>query len=194
MQMQEVAQKLGLQFDVNDEYGLIAMMKDFELFKKGYGKRITNIMSVKRDIEQADIRVFDYKFVVGAGNSTRTVMQTVFYVHSKELNLPQLLIYPERFYHRVGEWMDMQDIDFEMFPIFSKQYLVQGPEEDLVRNALNEEVLNYFTHEKNWYLEGINYLLVFYKRSKRIPADQIEDFYEKGMKVFEMFKNNDSRT
>ena len=61
--MQETSQKLGMEFNVNDEYGLIAMMKDFELFKKGYGKRINNIMSVKRDFEEADIRVFDYRFI-----------------------------------------------------------------------------------------------------------------------------------
>ena len=188
-QMQETAQKLDMEFRITDEYGLIGMMKDFALFKKGYGKRISNIISNKKDLEKEDIRVFDYKFIVGGGNSTRKVMQTVFYIHAKALNLPEFLIYPERFYHRIGEFMGMQDIDFEAFPDFSNQYLVQGPEESLVRNTLNDNILNYLTDEKNWYVEGMNYLLIFYKRGKRIPADQLEDFYAKGMKIFDYLKN-----
>ncbi len=186
-QMQEAAQKLGMEFRITDEYGLIHMMKDFALFKRGYGKRITNILSNKRDLEHPDIRIFDYRFIVGGGNSTRMIKQTVFYIHSKALNLPEFLIYPERFYHRIGEFLGMQDINFEAYPIFSKQYLVQGPEEDLVRHALNEDILKYFSEEKNWYVEGLNYLFIFYKRGKRIPADQIEAFYKKGIDVFELF-------
>ena len=188
MEMQETAEKLGLEFRNTDEYGQIAMMKDFQLFKKGYGKRISNILSVKRDFEQADIRVFDYKYVIGAGNSTRKIMQTVFYIHSKELNLPELLIKPEYFFHRIGEFFGMQDIDFEAFPIFSDQYLVQGPDEDLVKAALNEKVLHYFTVEKNWSVEGLNYLMIFYRHGKRIAPAEIEGFYKKGMEIFELFK------
>jgi len=83
-QMRETAQKLGMEFHNTDEYGLIGMMMDFDLFKKGYSKRITNILSNKKDFEQADVRVFDYRYVIGAGNSTRFIKQTVFYIHSKK--------------------------------------------------------------------------------------------------------------
>ena len=126
--MQETASNLDMQFHIKDEYGLISMMKDFKLFKRGYGKKIRNILSVKRDIEQPDIRIFDYHYVVGGGNSTRRISQTVFYIHSKALNLPEFIIKPEYFFHKVGEWLGMQDINFEAFPDFSKQYLLQGPD------------------------------------------------------------------
>lgn len=190
-QMQETAQQLGMQYQMRDEYGLIGMMRDFELFKKGYGKRITNILSHKRNLEKDDIRVFDYRFVISSGNSTRSINQTVFYIHSKALNLPQLLLKPEYFFHRIGEYFGMQDIDFEAFPDFSKQYLVQGEEESLVRKTLDDELLHYFTIEKNWSLEGLNYLLVFYKYGKRIPPKEIKVFYKKGMEIFEMLKREE---
>lgn len=186
--MQETATKLGLEFNTSDEYGLIGMMKDFKLFKKGYGKRISNILSIKREIEDNDIRVFDYKYIIGAGNSTRKIMQTVFYIHSKELNLPEFIIKPEYFYHRIGEYFGMQDINFDIFPDFSKHYLVQGPEEDLIRNALNHELLAYLSNEKKWSVEGLNYLLIFYRNGKRIPIEEMEAFYKKGMELFEILK------
>ncbi len=187
--MQEAAQNLGMEFQIKDEYGHIGMMRDFKLFKRGYGKTIRNIISVKRDLEKADFRVFDYHYIIGAGNTTRKISQTVFYVHSKELNLPELFMKPEHFFHQIGEFFGMQDINFEAFPVFSKQYLVQGPEEGMIREALSDNFLHYFTIEKKWALEGLNYMLIFYKHGKRVPAEDIEYFYENGLKVFELLKN-----
>ena len=187
-EMQETAAQLNMNFHIKDEYGLINMMKDFKLFKRGYGKKIRNILSNQRDVEQPDIRVFDYHYVVGGGNSTRRISQTVFYIHSKSLALPQFSIKPERFYHQVGEWMGMQDIDFEAFPDFSKQYVLQGPEEELIRKAMPEDFLQFFSVEKNWSVEGLNYLLIFYRSGERIHPKDIELFYSKGMQIFDMLK------
>lgn len=189
-QLAETSKNLGFNFSINNEYGLIGMMKDFDLFKKGYSKRINNIISntIIEEFEKTDIRIFDFKYTVGGGNSTRRIAQTVFYVHSKSLRLPQFYIGPERFYHRIGKWLGMQDIDFNTFPKFSNQFLVQGPEEDLIRKALNKPLLQMLVQEKNYNLEGINYLLVFYKYNTRIAPEQIASFYQKGNKILELLK------
>lgn len=190
-QMQETASKLGMEFKARDEYGLISLLKDFELFKNGHSKRITNMIYRKRDLEKPDIRVFDYRYVISAGNSHRVYKQTVFFIHSKELNLPQLLMKPETFFHRIAEFFGYEDIDFEAFPIFSKEYYLKGPDESLIRKTFDEQLLHYFTVNKNWSLEGLNYLLVFYQKGKRIPPDQIEEFYKKGLKLYEMLKEKE---
>ncbi len=185
-QMRETAQRLGMDFQETDEYGLIAMMKEFKLFKRGYGKKITNIISNKRDIEHADFRIFDYKYVIGGGNSTRAIHQTVFYVHSKKLNLPHLLLKPEGFFSRVNEYFGSQDIDFQAFPVFSKQYTLQG-DEPQVRDVMKDHILHFFTIEKDWSLEGLNYLLILYIKNQRFSPEQIEGFYQKGLEVFQLF-------
>lgn len=185
--MRASAEQLGLNFQETDEYGLIGMMRDFELFKRGYGKRISNIISTgKSSIEDPDMRIFDYKYVIGAGNNTRVINQTVFYIHSKKLQLPQLLLKPENFFNRIGIYLGKQDIDFEAFPVFSRQYVVRG-DESQVRNTLQDDILHYFTVEKNWSLEGLNYLLVLYVKGKRFKPDQIEWFYKKGQEIYQLF-------
>lgn len=185
--MQATAEKIGVDFSVKDEYGQLNLLRDFELFKKGYGKQITNMLSYPKADDGPDFRVFDYKYVIGAGNNTRAIKQTVFFVHSKALNLPQLFMKPENFFDRVGKYFGMQDINFETHPVFSKEYLLQGPDEDLIRKQFNEEVLRYFTIEKKWRLEGINYMMIFYARGKRIPPEQIDWFHKKGMEVYNLF-------
>ena len=75
--MQATADRLNMQFRATDEYGLLNLLKDFELFKRGHGKRVSNIIYHEKDFEQPDFRVFDYRFVVGAGNNTRAIQLSV---------------------------------------------------------------------------------------------------------------------
>jgi hypothetical protein len=186
-ELKATADRLGMEFQATDEYGLLNWLKDFDLFKKGYAKRISNILQHPKDIEKPDFRVFDYRYIIGAGNSTRKIQQTVFFVHSKSLNLPQLFMRPEHFFDRVKKYFGNEDINFEAFPVFSKDYYLKGNNEAMIRQEFNDEVLHYFTVNKKWRLEGLNYLLIFYGRGKRIPADQIDWFYEKGMEVYDLF-------
>ena len=167
-----------------DEYGLLSLLKEFKIFRRGHksSKRITNILR-KVDVERdSKVCIFDYTFVTGGGNSTQRHRQTVFFVNAKDLNLPTFLMKPENFFHRIGQYLGMvDDIDFETHPDFSDQYLLQGQVESFVRDTFHEELLHFFTIEKDWCLEGMNYYLIFYKTGHRIPAEQIRNFYEKGL-------------
>ena len=51
---------------------------------------------------------------------------------------------------------------------------------------MTDEVLKYFSVEKNWSLEGVNYYLIFYQKRKLIPPHQIRHFYQKGMEIYKM--------
>ena len=144
------------------------------------------MMLHNKGYEHPDFRVFDYSYVIGAGNNTRRINQTVFFVHSKELNLPQLLMKPEHFFHRIGEWLGMQDIDFEEYPKFSRQYLLQGEDEEWIRASMPDELLRFFTIEKKWTLEGLNYYLIFYRRNRLLPPKQVRQFYHRGLETCKM--------
>ncbi len=170
-----------------DEYGLLTQLGDFKLFNRGRSKKITNILR-KDDVHgDSEICIFDYTFVTGGGNNTARHRQTVFYVNAKDLNLPQFLMKPENFFHKIGQYLNMvDDIDFESFPEFSDDYLLQGESEDYVRDTFHKELLHFFTVEKDWCMEGFNYSLIFYRKGTRVPVDQIRNFYEKGLYVYDM--------
>ncbi len=186
--LKKVAHRLGMDFNPEDEWGHLTLLKDFKLFRRGGRKRIRNIMQRKSALHDMDIRVFDYSFKVSSGNHSRTFRQTVFFVESKMLGLPQLLMKPETFFHRVAAFLGFEDIDFEEYPKFSDKYHLTGEDEDYIRSSLNDEFLKFFSLENGWHLEGLNYYFILYKFNKIIPPTHIEQFHHKGLKIVEMLE------
>ncbi len=185
--LKKIAYQLEMEFVEKDEYGLIALLRDFALFRRGHSKRIYNIIEKKDDWNQLNLRIFDYKFTVGSGKNSRTLRQTVFFMQSKKLGLPEFLMKPEHFFNKVGNYLGLQqDIDFENFPDFSDQYLLKGEDEEMVRYIMSNDLLQFFTIEKDWALEGINYYLIFYKRNSILSPEGIQELYEKGMYVYDL--------
>jgi len=192
--LEQVAFDLKMQFEPKDEWGLFELLKDFKLFVAASRGSITNILHRKDEMLETDVHIFDYQYAVSTGKVTVIIQQTVFFLQSKKLGLPHFWMKPETIAHRIGEWLHLQkDIDFEGFPKFSEQYWLKGEDEDYIRATTNDQVLKFFTIEKDWSLEGCNYYLVLYKNAKLLPIETIKDLYRKGMKVCEMLYLEDAK-
>lgn len=187
--MAQVAAKLNMSYVAKDEYGTKSLLADFKLFQRGGGKLITNFLHKKEEAFDLDAYIFDYRYIISTGKSAIPITQTVFFIQAKQLELPQFLLKPEHFFHRIGTYLGMQDIDFVSDPEFSDQYLLQGEDEDLIRKRLTPDFRHFFTVEKNWTLEGLNYFLIFYRHKKVLPPEDIYRFYDKGMQIFQLLNN-----
>lgn len=187
--LRSLAYKMGMEYYAEDDWRMISLMRDFRLFKRGGRKRITNILRKTDEMMEDKINIFDYQYTVSTGKSARTFKQTVFFIQSKQLGLPEFWMKPENFLHTIGAWLGFEDIDFEDYPEFSKQYLLKGTDEDYIRYTLNDSFLKFFTVEKDWSVEGINYFLILYKRRKLLSPREVKSLYRKGMKVFDMIKD-----
>ena len=185
-QLDQLAFHLNMAFTPQDTWGLISLLSDFKLFRRGFGKRITNILYQQSPLLNTDIRVFDYRYTISTGNSARRFRQSVFFIHSRQLALPEFYMKPENILHQIGALLGFEDIDFENAPKFSQNYWLRGSDEDYIRASFPDSFLHFFRVEKNWHLEGLNYYLIFYRKNHLIPPHKVKDFYEKGMKVFEM--------
>lgn len=182
-ELSRLAYDLEMTYQPAEEWGLVNQLADFRLFRRGRSRSITHLLRRQSGMFDMDVQIFDYKFVTGFGKSRRIWRQTVFFMESKKLGLPQFFMKPENLFHQVGTWLGMQDIDFEEYPEFSRQYLLQGEDEELVRQALSDKLLHFFTIEKNWTLEGLNYYLVFYRKNHLLPPGQIRLFFHKGLEI-----------
>lgn len=182
-QLKSISYQLGMGYEAEDTWGLHTMLGDFTLFSRGRRRRITNMLYRRDGLLELDVRIFDYRYTVSTGNSARVFKQTVFFIQSKKLGLPQFLMKPENFFHKIGAWLGMEDIDFERYPKFSGQYLLRGDDEDYIRANFNDEVLQFFTVEKNWTMEGLNYYLILYRKNQLLLPSQIIEFYKKGMQL-----------
>lgn len=190
--LKKIAYDLPLSYQEEDPNTLLPFLEDFRLFRRGRRKRIQNLLTYQHPMLDYQAHIFDYRFKTGAGNSTRHHLQTVFFIRSKKLGLPAFLLRPESIFHKFGEFLKLRkDIDFEAFPEFSKQYELRGEDEDYIRASMNKQALHFFTINKNWTLEGVNYYLIFYKKNRIIPASKIKDFYQKGLHLAQILEAED---
>jgi hypothetical protein len=188
--LKSVAFQLDMAFQEKDEYKMVALLRDFKLFRQGGSKRIYNILSKTSGLLEEKINIFDYRYTISTGKSAHTYHQTVFFIQSKQLSLPQMLLKPEHFFHKIGAWLGMQDIDFEEFPKFSDKNLLQGEDEARIRSTLQTktDVIRFFTVEKDWCLESIGFYMILYKEKILIDPASVKLLYEKGVMLHENLK------
>lgn len=191
-QLKNVAYELELQYIPEATEILLPFLLDFKLFDRGKSKRIRNVLYQEHPMLEFRLHIFDYHFRMGSGNTQHDYKQTVFFLRSKKLGLPQFWMKPEQFFHKVGEFLRLtSDIDFEEHPDFSKQYRLKSTDEDYLRATMDDDILHFFTINKSWCLEGVNYYLVFYKNDKLISPDEIVDFYQKGLHLAKLLEAED---
>lgn len=188
-QLRAVAHRLKMDFIEQEEYSVTREVSDFELFRKGKNRLASNIMHKEDEWAEDRIKIFDYQFETGHRDSRRIVAQTVFLLRSKKLGLPQFVMKPETIFHKLGSYFGQQDIDFDRFPKFSGNYLLRGEDEEYIRFKMTDEILHFFSRERGWHMEGVNYYLILYKENHRLKANSIPQLYERGMGLFNILKD-----
>ena len=187
-QLSSLASKLEMQFESKDEFGLVKRLGDFRLFKKNGKKKMLNLMINQNFFLSTKVIVFDLE--IRDDDNGEYSKQTVFFVESKELSLPHFFIRPEEFFDRVGKFLRLTDeIEFEEHPEFCKSYWVVSDDEALVRRMVTDDFARFFSIEKKWRLEGLNYYMIFYQNGKLFSPNEIEQFYKKGVQIYEELKN-----
>jgi len=171
-----------------EDKSMLPWLLDFKLFKMGGGKKITPLI-IKEPDDLEFTSMFDYSFTVSTGKSTVTFHQTVYFRYSKAIALPHFLMVPERWYHRVGTYFGMQDIDFIAYPEFSKNYLLEGEDEDYIRHHFNNpEMMRFFGLQDFYSMEGMNYLMILYVHNKILPREQMVQLAQVGNTLHNYFK------
>lgn len=183
----DLFKKLAYQIDANyqelDEYKQMSLLSDFALFRQGGRKKVYNLVT-KSDPDY-QLNIFDYYYTISTGNSAHRIKTTVFFINSKKIALPEFGMKPEGFFHKVGQWLGKEDIDFEQYPKFSNQYWLKGEDEDYIRRTFNKHLLQFFSLEKGWYMEGIGYYMILYKKKKLLSATELAEAYNRGMYIYE---------
>ena len=163
----------------------VAAMSGLELFSRGYGKRITNALTGR--MGERGLAVFDCAYTVGHGKNRSTHSQSVAMLDVSALALRAFLVKPESIFHKIGSAFGYQDIDFPVHPIFSKQYLLRGSDEQAVRLAFGENVLTYLDMHKGLSLETDGARLIFYRPSKRVSVGAVRGFIDDAEEAAALF-------
>lgn len=186
IQLEKIAKTTQFSFTAKDEFGLINLLKDFRLFEKGVEKRVVNILRDKTHLYESDFQIFDYHYSIPNDEYAQHFSQTVFFAQSKKLVLPSFSIRSDRFFNRINNYLGIEDIKSEAFPPFVEPYWRTGEKEQEIKESMSAEMLQFFTTEQNWNVEGLNYFMIFYKKNKILPTTEILDFYKKGRDIMVM--------
>jgi hypothetical protein len=182
---QKLAEEMSFEFFPAGAAGMQEELGEFHLFNIGRGKVIKNHLQGKAG--GTELNIFDYRYIVGHGKHQQTVSQSVFVARSEGMNLPLFSMRPESIWHKLGNLFGLHDIDFESHPIFSRRYLLKGPDETAIREVFQPPILEYFEAHQGLNVEGIGDLLI-YSTYKRLKPEKIRDFMAEGFAILKLFQ------
>ncbi|NCC62606.1 MAG: hypothetical protein EOM12_17095 [Verrucomicrobiae bacterium] len=177
-----IAEALNLTFTPKADASLIASLQDFSLFTKGHSKKAMNVM--QGCANEINLTILDYQYTTGGGKNSSTFEQTVILFQSPQLNLPPFTVRPEHFFHRIGSAFGYQDIDFDTHPEFSKMYLLQGDNEQEVRDFFTDALFAFYTEHPGFCTETKGDQLIFYRFAKKAKPEMIKAFMQEGFALF----------
>jgi hypothetical protein len=181
-----VAESLNFTFSEKGDKPLMDSLSGFDLFSRGYGRRISNVLSGKFNL--LPVTVMGYQYTMGGGISTSILHQTVLFIESEKLNLPRFTLHPEDIFDKIASAFGKEGLNFETAPLFSKQYLLNGDNETSIRSLFNASVLDYYEQHRGVSTEGDGVKLIYYRFFHSVSPDNIQDFLRQGYDVFDLFK------
>lgn len=186
-QFRSVAAELGLDFYPAGDPVVMEAIGHLRLFNQGHGRKTKNMISGQSD--DIGIAIFGYRYVTGGGNNQQTHHQTVISFQSPNLSLPEFELRPEHFFHKLGQALGYTDIDFETHPVFSKRFLLRGPDEAAIREFFKPELLEFFESRQGISLEASGDRLIYYRARKRIKPEEVRAYMEEGFSAYAAMKN-----
>ena len=78
----------------------------------------------------------------------------------------------EKIFDRVMAFTGYKDIDFEMYPDFSKKFLITGNEESEIRSFFTPEIISFFENHQIYHLESNGEALVIFNKIKLARTDE----------------------
>ena len=84
----------------------------------------------------------------------------------------------EKIFDRVMAFTGYKDIDFEMYPDFSKKFLLKGNNESEIRAFFTDEVIRFFENHQIYHLESNGEALIIFDKIKLARTDETLAFID----------------
>jgi hypothetical protein len=159
---------------------------EFQLFSQGHSRSMRNVLT--GTFNKIPCMIFDYQYVTGGGKNSHVWRQTVIALQSAQGRLPGFALRPENLFDKIGDKIIHKDIDFPAYPDFSKRYYLRGENAESVRQIFTDQAVRYFEDHPGLSVEGSGARLIFYRQSKMVTVENIQDFLQQGFEVFSLFK------
>jgi len=185
--LKKIADTLNLTFQGDSAESLLELITDFSLLSKGYSPEFRDVMAGR--FKEMDIFITDYKY--NQPFSRLSPSQTVIVICSGLLHLPSFNIEHESLAHKINLAVGYEkiDFDFDEHPVFSKQYVLQGPDEEAIRKFFTPEIIACFEQHKKLCAEGRGNVLLVFRHDHLVSLKNYRSFLAEALEVYMLMKN-----
>jgi len=152
--MAKLARYWGLNFHADKDWDMQDRFPQFKCLRQGDDCYAYNIIHGR--LHDRDVMAFDYHYETESRDSKgkRTTHNHYFsaMVVDAELPLKPLIIRPEEFFDRIGEWFGFDDIDFESSE-FSRKFYVKSPDKKWAFDVIHQETMEFMLKSPTFTIE-----------------------------------------
>ena len=185
---QQVAGRLGFSYVGPGDGLLMEDLAGFQLVAQGKDGRISNLLQGKSPL--AEVSVFDYAYVTGAGKRAQTHRQSVICFQSKVSCWPAFALRPAGPFHRFTEGAGYRQMDRKVTPLLPESYVLCGDDEAALLALLGVDQWKAIASQATVSLEGRGGRFLFYRQRQRIKPDRLEQFLSEGLAMLDMFEKS----
>ena len=169
------------QVDWNTTY-----LKKFHFFEIRPIERKSNCLKGKFKDSDISWEIADVTFSEGGAFTAETFNMTLIVLKLNK-KIPIFTMEKEgvleKIFDRVMAYTGYKDIDFDMYPDFSKKFLIMGDKESEIRSFFTDEVIRFFDNHQIYRLESNGEALIIFDKIKLARTDETIAFIDYGKEL-----------
>ena len=169
------------QVDWNTSY-----LKNFHFFEIRPIERKANCLKGTYNDLNVSWEIADVTFSEGAAFTAETFNTTLIVLKLNQ-KIPVFTMEKEgvleKIFDRVMAFTGYKDIDFEMYPGFSKKFLIMGNKEAEIRSFFTDEIIRFFENHQIYHLESNGEAIVIFDKIKLARTDETVGFINYGKEL-----------
>ncbi len=168
-------------------------LQDFYLQSRGRRHTIRNQM--QGQVDGVALTLFDYRFTVGSGKSSKKLNQTVFEFETPNLDLVGFTIRPNQFFDGLAERFGKKSIEMHD-ETFNKRFNVYPREngeanEEAIRALITADVRHAMLRQSHqMVVEGYGNRLLIWRQNERVKVEQMERAIGEAKSLFDMIADS----
>jgi len=175
--LQAMADRIGASFHSHVDWNT-SYLKNFQFFEIRPIERKSNCIRGSFDDLKVHWQVADVTFNEGVAFSAEVHHSTVMTLRLNK-ELPRFVMEKEgifdKLFDRVMAFTGYRDIDFDLYPGFSKNILLMGEDEESIRAFFTPELIEFFESEKVQHIECNGEALLIFVKMKLARIDETEE-------------------
>ena len=185
VRLQNLANENGYQYNSQIDWNT-TYLKKFHFFEIRPIERKSNCL--KGQFEDLDVswEIADVDFSEG-GAFTAETFNTTLIVLKLNKKIPVFTMEKEgvfeKIFDRVMAYTGYKDIDFDMYPNFSKKFLITGNKEAEIRAFFTDKVIRFFENHQIYHLESNGEALIIFDKIKLARTDETVEFIDYGREL-----------